>query len=117
MADRTDGMKGRELIKQLSGMPYGVNPLNVPHQLKRTVCLAKGIADTWDSFPSENNLAIALESAAAISRLAISLLQEREVLYRQLASLGVEPEKIQEVIKTIPMDELMKNLNAHKKKS
>ncbi len=60
MADRTDGMKGRALIRQLSGMPPGVNPLNVPQPLKRTVCLAKGIVDTWDSFPSENNLAIAL---------------------------------------------------------
>lgn len=79
MADRTDGMKGRALIKQLSGMPHGVNPLNVPHQLKQTVCLAKGIVDTWDNFPSDNNFAIALERAAAISRLAISLLQERKL--------------------------------------
>ncbi|HGO5393030.1 Uncharacterised protein [Escherichia coli] len=115
MADRTDGMKGRALIKQLSGMPHGVNPLNVPHQLKQTVCLAKGIVDTWDNFPSDNNFAIALERAAAISRLAISLLQEREALYRQLASLGVEPEKIKQPVETIPMETLLKSLPIRKK--
>ena len=115
MADRTDGMKGRALIRQLSGMPPGVNPLNVPQPLKRTVCLAKGIVDTWDSFPSENNLAIALENAAAISRLAISLLQEREVLYRQLASLGVEPEKMKQSVEAIPMETLLKSLPMMKK--
>ena len=115
MADRTDGMKGRALIRQLSGMPPGVNTLNVPQPLKRTVCLAKGIVDTWDSFPSENNLAIALENAAAISRLAISLLQEREVLYRQLASLGVEPEKMKQSVEAIPMETLLKSLPMRKK--
>lgn len=115
MADRTDGMKVRALIKQLSGMPHGVNPLNVPQQLKKTVCLAKGIVETWDSFPSDNNFAIGLENAAAISHLAISLLQEREALYRQLASLGLEPEKMKHPVETIPMEMLLKSLPISKK--
>lgn len=117
MADRTDGKKGNTMIQQLSGIPHGISLRNIPPRLMGVVCMANGIARTWDLFPSEHNLAIRLDNAAAISRLVISLLQEREVLYRQLASLGIEPEKNQEVIKTIPMDELMENLNIQKKKS
>lgn len=115
MADRTDGMKVRELIKKLSGMPHGVNSLNVPQQLKRAVCMANGIVEAWDCYPSDNNFAIGLENAAAISRLAISLLQEREALYRQLASLGVEPEKMKQHFDTIPMESLLKSLPMRKK--
>lgn len=111
MADKTNEIRFRALLNQLTVMPKGVNPLNIPPRFQFIVARANGIASTWEHFPPDD-LSVGLDTAAAIARLTLSLLRERENLYRQLAEMGVEPKRLKDSVDTLPMEELVRTLKS-----